>query len=201
MKNPFFLNRTRNQQQFKELIYPHIKFLYNMALRYSGNTYDAEDMVQESLSIAFTNFHQLRDDTKCKSWLFTILRNVYLKELRASNRKQTFETDERENYISHLETAAASLNTAQMLAKKVEESQIQEIVKNLPEKYKTPILLFYMEDMSYQEISEYLQVPVGTVMSRLSRAKDMLKKVMLKTCTIDSSSEKVVELKSFQKKR
>ncbi len=196
-----FSQKKRNSQRFRELAYPHIKFLYNMALRYTGNTHDAEDMVQETFYVALTKFHQLRDTAKCKNWLFAILRNIYLKELRLNRQKQTFEHDESVNYINVLETAAKGLDTAKIFEKKLEESQLHHIVGTLPEKYQSPILLHYMEDLSYQEISEYLDIPVGTVMSRLSRAKDLLKKAMLKAWSQHSSSEKVVELKKFQTRR
>jgi RNA polymerase sigma-70 factor (ECF subfamily) len=71
-----------------------------MALRYAGNSYDAEDMVQETLFIALKKINTLIDETKCKSWLFSVLRNVFLKELRIKGRKYKFEFDERDDYIT-----------------------------------------------------------------------------------------------------
>ncbi len=193
-----FSKKKKNRERFKKLAYPHIDFLYNMALRYSGNTYDAEDMVQETMYIALKKIGALREDAKCKPWLFAILRSVFLKELRSNSRKQKFESDERVEYIRLLEAAADGFDTEKAFEKRVEAARIHEIVEKLPEKYKSPLLLHYMEGLSYREMAEYLKTPVGTVMSRLSRARDHLKKEMLKALRAEKSFDNVVE---FNKRR
>jgi RNA polymerase sigma-70 factor (ECF subfamily) len=170
-----------------------------MALRYAGNSYDAEDMVQETLFIALKKINTLIDETKCKSWLFSVLRNVFLKELRIKGRKYKFEYDERDDYITALGGFADRGAVQEKLDKKVDKLQVQSILDKLPEKYKSPILLYFMEELTYQEISEYLDIPIGTVMSRLSRAKIFLKKEMLKVLKDDSSYGNVVELNKFKK--
>jgi DNA-directed RNA polymerase specialized sigma24 family protein len=110
-----FSKGKNNRRFFRKLAYPHIRFLYNMALRYAGNTYDAEDMVQETLYIALKRISQLRDETKCKSWLFSILRHIHIKEIRANFRKQIFEYDESLDYISFLEAMADRFDTEKAL--------------------------------------------------------------------------------------
>ena len=177
-KNLFAANDQN--RRFNRLVDPHIKFLYNMALKYTGNRYDAEDIVQEALFIALENLNSLRDDTKCKSWLFSILRSVFLKELRKNAKKLQFEFDKKEDYLTSLGKAAESVDVQRVLEKKIDEARIQSLLNRLPEKYKSPIFLYFVEDLSYKEIAEYLEVPVGTVMSRLSRAKDFFKKTMLR---------------------
>lgn len=172
-----------------------------MALRFTGNRFDAEDMVQETFYAALKKFDQLRDNHKCKSWLFAILRSIHLKELRRSFRKQKFEHDESVSYIALLDMKADKFDTEKALEKKITASRLHRIVEELPEKYKSPILLYYMEDMSYREISQYLEIPAGTVMSRLSRAKDMLKKEVLKVLTTNSARDNVVELNKITKHR
>ena len=77
-----FSFRKRIKKQFQQLTDPHIQLVYNMALRYCGNSFDTKDILQEAMYIAFKNYHQLTDETKCKAWLLTILRRVYLKEIR-----------------------------------------------------------------------------------------------------------------------
>ncbi len=195
---PLFSNKKKNQERFKKLAYPHVTFLYNMALRYTGNTYDAEDMVQDTMFIALKKIGKLREDAKCKPWLFAILRSVYLKELRLSCRRQKFDYDERLDYIRLLEAAADGFDTEKAFEKKFEAARLHEMVEKLPEKYKSPLLLHYMEGLSYQEMAEYLGTHVGTVMSRLSRARDCLKKEMLKVFRKEKSFDNVVE---FNKKR
>ncbi|MDY7032341.1 MAG: RNA polymerase sigma factor [Thermodesulfobacteriota bacterium] len=196
-----FSKSKRNNQRFNKLVYPHVTFLYNMALRYTGNTYDAEDLVQETLHIALKRLSQLRDETKCKSWLFKILRSVFLRELTINERKQKFEFNECNDYAALLKGVAENYDIEKVLERKAKNSQIQQILETLPEKYKSPILLYYMEDLTYQEISEYLRIPIGTVMSRLSRAKVFLKNEIVNILKENSHNGDVVELRKFKKDR
>ena len=195
-----FSKQKRNAIRFRELACPHTKFLYNMALRYTGNTYNAEDLVQETLYIALKKFHQLRDEIKCRSWLFSILRGIHLKELRMICRKHEFNKGDGLEYTSLLESAADNFDTEKTFEEKVDNVNLHQIVEGMPEKYKSPILLRFMDDLSYREISEYLEIPLGTVMSRLSRAKEILKKEILRKANKVSFTDNVVKFKIVQKK-
>ncbi len=185
-----------NPDRFWELAKDHVKFIYNMALRYAGNQYDAEDLVQETYFIAFKKFDQLRDESKLKSWLFTILRNTYLKTRRQSGQSKITEYDDGTEYISALEIAVEQIDVATAYEQKIESDQIQQLLAELPEKYKSPLLLYYLSEMSYQEISETIDLPMGTVMSRLSRGKQILKKKILRIQMLDSQSSKVIQFPS-----
>ena len=184
-----FRTPKNNGHLFKELAYPHTRFLYNVALKYMRNQYDAEDLVQETMYAAFRNFHQLREQSKCRSWLFAIMRSNFLKEKRQAVRRPQLGGDD--SYLSFLE-GVSTTNVAGDLEKKLESDHVQEIIERLPEKYKTPLILFFLEDMSYQEISDFLDIPIGTVMSRLSRAKQSMKKELLREATLNES--KIVEM-------
>jgi len=177
-----FIGRKKHQRDiFWNLAQNQTRFLYNVAFRYVGNRYDAEDLVQETLYTAYDKFHQLRDSRKFKSWMFTILRNHFLKWQR---KKAPVQADEFENgidYLSQLESVSLRQDVASAYEKKIEADTVQSILDKLPEKYKAVLILYYMEDSSYQEIAEMLAVPVGTVMSRLSRAKQMMKKALLRS--------------------
>lgn len=163
------------------MAYPHVGLVYNMALRYTGNSSDAEDMTQETLYTAFKNFHQLKDEAKCKPWMLTILRNLFLREVSRSGRKNEVLQDGGDSYLDILDrTSGSSLCPEGEAIKKWEEEKVQGALEEVPEKYKTPLLLFYMEDMPYQEISDVLEIPIGTVMSRISRAKGFVKKEIIK---------------------
>jgi len=189
-----FMGRKKHQRDvFWNLAQNQMQFLYNVALRYAGNRYDAEDLVQETLYTAYNKFHQLRDSRKFKSWMFTILRNHFLNWQR---KKAPVQTDEFENgidYLSQLESVALQQDAASVYERKAEAETIQSILDKLPEKYKAVLILCYMEDSSYQEIAEMLGVPIGTVMSRLSRAKQMMKKALLRS-TINEPQAKVGQL-------
>lgn len=186
------------RRRFKELAWPHVKFLYNMALGYAGGRFDAEDMVQETLFIAFREFDKLRDERKCKSWLFAILRNVHLKEVRNICSKRQFEWNERGNYLDHLEELGGNRDAESLLTERIEEEELRRQVGGLPEKYKSPLLLHYMEGLGVREIAEYLDMPQGTVMSRLSRAREHLKREMLRRGAGETSRKNVL---AFSKKR
>ena len=188
-----FPGRRKTADRFWDLAGSHVKFLYNLAWRYTGNNYDAEDLVQETFYIGFKNYGQLRDDSKIKSWLFTILRNTYLKSRRQYSRIQSAEYDDGFDYISELENAAEKIDVAAAYERKVESEQIQLLLAELPEKYQSPLLLYYMSEMSYQKISETLDLPMGTVMSRLSRGKQILKKKILRSHMLGPDSSKVIQ--------
>ena len=190
-----FIGRLKHQREvFWNLAQDQTRFLYNVAFRYTGNRYDAEDLVQETLYTGYNKFQQLRDKRKFKSWMFTILRNHFLKSQR---KKAPGRTDEFENgidYLSQLESVSLQQDVASIYERKEEAETIQLILDKLPEKYKAVLILYYLEDSSYQEIAEMLGVPVGTVMSRLSRAKQMMKKALIRSTISRPQAKKVVQL-------
>lgn len=184
-----FAGAETKRQLFKKLAYPHISFLYNVALKYMRNRYDAEDLVQETMYAAFRNFHQLRDQSRCRSWLFAILRTNFFREKRQAGRRPQLGSDA--SYLAFLE-GVSSTNLAREVEQKLEAEHVQQVIDGLPDRYKMPLILFFLEDMSYQEIGDFLDIPVGTVMSRLSRAKQAMKRQLLQEITIQKS--KVVEM-------
>jgi RNA polymerase sigma-70 factor (ECF subfamily) len=169
--------RRVDRTRFKDLTYPHLGFLFNMALKYTGKSYDAEDIVQETMYLAYRNFHQLRDEEKCRQWLFAILRTTFLKEKRSFTRRPLL--DDGSGYLKHLTDESAD-SLALLFEKKMDREDVQYVLERMTEKHKSPLILYYMEDMTYQEIADYLEIPIGTVMSRLARAKKQMKKELLK---------------------
>ncbi len=187
-----FPRRIKTEDQFWQLAKIHVSYLYNVAMRYAGNQYDAEDLVQETYFIAFKKFDQLRDTKKIKSWLFKILRNTFLKNQRQNGQRKKTEYDDTIDYINALENAVERVDVASAYERKIEADQIQRLLSELPEKYQSPILLYFISEMTYQEISETLDLPIGTVMSRLSRGKQMLKKKILQRHMLDHRSSNVI---------
>lgn len=187
------LFRFRNRKKFQQHAFPHVAFLYNMALRYTGNTYDAEDLVQETMYTAFKNFSSLRDNTKCKAWLLTILRRLFYKEQEKKCKRPVLLDDTA--YIRLLDRYAGIVDDLK-LDNGEAAVEVQQILDGLPEKHKTPLLLFFMEDMSYKEIAETLNLPIGTVMSRLSRAKHYFKKAMLTQAVSPMKGNNIVPIHS-----
>ena len=169
--------RRVDRNRFKTLTFPHLEFLFNMALKYTGKSYDAEDIVQETIYTAYRNFHQLRDEEKCRQWLFAILRTTFLKEKRSLVKRPLL--DDGSGYLKHITDESAE-SLATLFEKKMEREDVLHVLERMTEKHKSPLILYYMEDMTYQEIADFLEIPIGTVMSRLARAKKQMKKEMLK---------------------
>jgi len=156
-----------NNEAFKQLVDAHYTPLYRFALSLARNGSDAGDLVQQTFFIWATKGHGLRELSKAKSWLFTTLYREFLRGRRRDARSSSLEdlpagerepTAEGVDQVSRLD--AASVMTA---------------LQTVDETFRAPLTLFYIEDMSYQEIADALEVPIGTVMSRLSRGKSQLR--------------------------
>ncbi|MFN2353250.1 MAG: RNA polymerase sigma factor [Desulfopila sp.] len=183
--------RRVDKKRFKELTYPHLEFLYNVALKYSGKSYDAEDLVQETMYTAYRKFSQLREESKCRSWLFMILRSHFLKERRQAVKRPYL--DDGEGYLKNV-TAGNKNELAEKYEKKMNTEEIQLVLNMIPEKFKSPLLLYYMEEMTYQEISEYMDIPIGTVMSRLARGKKYMKNELVRRARGASDIKKIIPI-------
>jgi RNA polymerase sigma factor (sigma-70 family) len=169
--------QKKNSKAFKKLTYPHMKLLFNVALKYTGNVFDAEDIVQETYLMAFNKFHQLKEASKCKPWLLRILRNNFLKNCQKNkNQQRLAETD----YIDFLKTNIQQRDPEEILLEKSGIIMLETAIDKLPLKYREVMTLYYMDDMLYRDIAMILDIPMGTVMSRLTRARDGLKKSLLK---------------------
>jgi RNA polymerase sigma-70 factor (ECF subfamily) len=143
--------------------------LFAFALSLAGNRDDAGELTQETFCRFASKGHQLRDPAKVKTWLFTTLYRVFLGWKRRETRLPHFEMTTVESELPHLapdvvETADAGL--------------ILEALLQLEERYRAPLMLFYLEEHSYEDIAGILDVPVGTIMSRLSRGKQQLRRVL-----------------------
>jgi RNA polymerase sigma-70 factor, ECF subfamily len=148
------------------LIVAHHAALYRYAYRLCGCAAEAEDLTQQSFLIAQRKLHQLREADRAAAWLFAVLRSCFLKSLRRQ-RPAT--------------AAALNLEVDQFAGPSpavdsVDREQLAAALADLPEEFRLVVLMFYFEDLSYQQIAAQLEIPIGTVMSRLSRAKGHLRK-------------------------
>ncbi len=159
------------------LVEEHYELIYRFAYRLSGSQADAEDLTQQAFLTAQQKLEQLRDAGKARSWLLTIVRNSYLR----SRRRQEVVTEL--PFEERIDEQASSLDTA------IDEEALQRAVQQLPEDYRLPLILFYFNEMSYQEIAQHLDIPVGTVMSRLSRGKGYLRRQLISAAQPDTISK------------
>lgn len=154
-----------SSQRVQQLVQEHYASLYRYAYRLSGSSADAEDLTQETFCKAQLNLGQLRDPQRARPWLFSILRNAYLHRVRAERHQVCVPLDGVGDLAEPLPEALPA----------IDPEQLQQALNELPEVYRTPIILFYFEDFGYREIAEQMDLPIGTVMSRLARAKAHLR--------------------------
>jgi RNA polymerase sigma-70 factor, ECF subfamily len=153
--------------------------LYSYALVLTRNHAEAEDLVQETYVRAIPAMGRLRADSNTKGWLFTILRNIWLNQLRKRrNGRPMIEIDVDDGIANSI--VEPSKNSHDLYVSKLETEQVRAAIQELPEDFREIILLREYEDLSYQEIASVLDCPVGTVMSRLGRARAKLR-VLLST--------------------
>jgi len=146
--------------------------LYSTALRLTANRPDAEDLVQETYLKAFRSSGQFEPGTNLKAWLFTILHNTFLNTRRHAGRESTTaDADELERVAAQPEAAASP---EQILLRKTLDADLRAALDSLPDIFREAVWLRDVEEFSYAEIAGILQVPVGTVMSRISRGRRLL---------------------------
>jgi RNA polymerase sigma-70 factor (ECF subfamily) len=148
-----------------DLIDAHYQALYRYAYRLSGSAADAEDLTQEAFGKALTRLAQLREPDKARGWLFRILRNGYLRRIRDEKRHRTVPLDAVGDVAERPAEPVPDLDPA----------KLQLALNELDEAFRTPIILYYFEEFSYRDIAEQMDLPIGTVMSRLARAKTYLR--------------------------
>ncbi|MBI4532686.1 MAG: sigma-70 family RNA polymerase sigma factor [Candidatus Melainabacteria bacterium] len=159
-------------RRFKELTYGYFHSLYRMAYARLANVEDAEDVVQETYFKAFRSFDTFRDGTNYKAWLIQILINTVRDHIRKEGRTlPAIPLDETIHAASQQFPSPEEELSANEL-----DPQLLAALKSLPETFVTPLLLRELNLLSYQEIADTLNIPIGTVMSRLSRSRDLLRK-------------------------
>ncbi|MFN8017077.1 MAG: sigma-70 family RNA polymerase sigma factor [Acidimicrobiales bacterium] len=173
-----------DQATFAEQAMPLMSSLYSAALRMTRNAADAEDLVQETYLRAYRGFGGFQEGTNLKAWLYRILTNTYINSYRAKQRRPD-ETglDEVEDLylyrrLGGLESARAGRSAEDELMDSFSEAEVKAAIEDLPENYRMAVLLADVEGFSYKEIAEILDIPIGTVMSRLHRGRKALQKAL-----------------------
>jgi len=171
-----------DQADFAEQAMPLMDALYAAALRMTRNPADAEDLVQETYLKAFRGFHGFEQGTNIKAWLYRILTNTYINRYRAKQRRpdETDLDDVEDLYlyrrVGGLEGARIGRSAEDELLDLVSEDEVKAAVESLPEGFRLAVLLADVEGFAYKEIAEILDIPIGTVMSRLHRGRKQLQK-------------------------
>jgi len=160
---------------FEELAMPLFASLYNFARWIAHDPHDAEDLVQETYLKALRAFASWRPGSSLRAWMFKILKNTYLNSCSRLEQRMTVNVDPDED-VSEFAVEYETPDT--ILAKCLDIDRLHRAIAALPEHSREVLLLCDVEDMSYQEIAEALSIPIGTVMSRLSRARKILRETL-----------------------
>jgi RNA polymerase sigma factor (sigma-70 family) len=156
--------------EFEQLVDAHYQALYRFGVSLTRNSDSAADLVQETFCIWAAKGDQLNDRSKAKTWLFTTLHREFLSQRRRASRFSDEPVKE--------DSADASTGAEDEAERQMDGQRALELLGALEQAYRVPLVLFYLQQHSYKEIAEILDVPIGTVMSRLSRGKELLRKRM-----------------------
>ena len=158
--------------------------LYSAALRMTRNQADAEDLVQETYLRGFRSFHTFQEGTNLRAWLFRILTNAYINRYRAKQRRP-IESDLGQvedlylyRRLGAMETAAAGQSAEDQFLDLFTDDEVKQALEDLPDNFRLPVILADVEGFSYKEIAEMLDIPIGTVMSRLHRGRKAMQRAL-----------------------
>ena len=172
-----------DQRRFQMDALPLLDSLYGAALRMTRNPADAEDLVQETMLRAYRSFQSFEPGTNLKAWLFRILTNAYINIYRKKQREpQKVSADELEDFDLYQELKGHDPQFQQtpesIVLDSLVDSDILRAIEELPEQFRLAVMLSDVEDFSYAEMAEIMDVPMGTVMSRLHRGRKALQKTL-----------------------
>ncbi len=169
-------------ETFVEAASPHMDGLYGAAMRMTRNAADAEDLVQETFLRAYRGYGRFEEGTNLRAWLYRILTNTFINTYRAKQRRpeESDLGDLEDLYLYRrlggLEASQRGRSAEDELMDFVTDTEVKEALESLPDQFRIAVLLADIEGFSYKEIAEMLDIPIGTVMSRLHRGRKALQK-------------------------
>lgn len=170
-------SNSKKQQEFNREIIPHLDVLYNFALRLTTEPNDAEDLVQDTIVKAFRFFDSFENGTNAKAWLFRILKNSFINNYRKTSKQpQQVDFDEVSSYYESVRAERTNTSDLEdLMFRELMDDEMSIALSRLPEDFRTVVLLCDVENYTYEEIANMLDVPIGTIRSRLHRGRNLLK--------------------------
>ena len=170
-------NKSEKDKIFKEEFFPQIDALFNFAFHLTYNESDAQDLVQEAYMKAYRFMNSYIKGTNAKAWLFKILKNAFINEYRKRSKRPT-KVDYEDIIVSHAKedgSSVGALDLRQEIFQGMLGDEVTNALNALPVDFRTVVLLCDIEGFTYEEIAKIVDIPIGTVRSRLHRARNMLK--------------------------
>lgn len=172
---------VQRTEEFEGLLRPVLEQAWGTAFRLTGNAGDAEDLLQEAALLAHRGFGSFTPGTNFRAWFFRILLNRFYSDHRRNRKAPAAQSleDTPEFYLSRQAQAhglGGGADAAERLLGRIDTGLIERAMTDLPEEFRTVAVLYFMQDLSYQEIADMLDVPIGTVRSRLHRARRLLQR-------------------------
>jgi RNA polymerase sigma-70 factor, ECF subfamily len=167
-------DRRTDAESFEMLAMPMFASLYNFAHWLTHNREEAEDLVQEAYLKALKGFASFQQGTNFRAWMYRIVRNTFLTSRSGLSVKMTMPLDREEDAVG-----PPSDTPEAVLLARADQQMVQSALERLPVQFREVILLCDVEEMSYQEIAEIIGIPIGTVMSRLSRARKSMRELLV----------------------
>jgi RNA polymerase sigma-70 factor (ECF subfamily) len=169
------------KERFEKEAMAYVNQIYAAALRYTKNSHDAEDLVQDTYAKAFTSFHQFEEGTNLKAWLYRILTTTFINNYRKDQRRPQNADSELEDWqlaqaASH--TSDQGKSAEDEVLENLPDGDIRRALEAIPEEFRLVIYYADVEGYSYKEIAEILDIPSGTVMSRLHRGRKLLREAL-----------------------
>jgi len=169
--------KSPKQSDFEKEALPHADLLYNFALRMTNDPADADDLVQETFLKAYRFWDKYEKGTNIRAWLFRIMKNSYINRYRRESKApNTVDYDDIQNFYNSIRAEAAESNDLQAAVfNNLLDDDVANAIAKLPEDFRTVVILCDIEGLTYEEISEFVDVPLGTVRSRLHRGRNLLR--------------------------
>ena len=175
---------------YDQIVASHHEDLYRFAFSLGGTADQAGELTQETYSRLLMKGSQIHDRTKVKSWLFTTLYRIFLGWKRHERRFPHLPLDSAQHELPPLSPS---------MGEEMDSETVMAALLEVEEHYRTPLILFYLQDLSYREVADLLEVPIGTVMSRLSRGKDQLRQLL--ALRVDKKDSTVIPLNQTREGR